>query len=99
MGDAMVAWVDWMVKALLGLLGAVLAWLWKDTRSQIAEMRGRVEAQDKTLAVLQSTVEGRQALMLEKIEGIEKKFEGVSRTLTTMNETLIQLRIEKRKDG
>lgn len=93
-------WLDWLVKTLLGLLGIVLGWLYKDARKDLAEMRTRMEAQERALAVLQSNIDGRQALMLQKIESMEGKIEGVSHVLGTMSETLIQLRIEQtRREG
>ncbi len=88
-------WMDGLLKVLLGLLGALLAWLYRETRNDIAEMRVRMEVQERTIAVLQSTMDGRQALMLEKMEGVEKKIGDMTHLLGTMSETLIQLRIEQ----
>lgn len=93
---------DTLVKALLGILSAIMGYLWRDARSEIretqrriAELATRMDAQDKALAVQRSDADGRQALMLEKIEGVERKIEGMSHVLGTMSETLTQLRLDQ----
>ena len=93
------SWLDWLVKTLLGVFGGLLGWAVKDTRKEIAEMRKRMEMQEQALAVLRSDINGQQALMLDKMEGVETKIEGMSHVLGTMSETLTQLRIDQTRRG
>ena len=91
---------DSAVKALLAVLGGILAFLYRDTRGQIADLRARMEAQEKALAVLASDVGGKQNLLLDKIDGIRRDLEVVTHALSTMSEALINLRVEQgRKEG
>lgn len=89
------SWLDWAVKTVLGVLGAILGWMWKDTRGDIIELRARMDAQEKALAVLSSSMDGKQNLLLEKIEGMEHGLLAMTHALADVSEKLTNLRIEQ----